>query len=55
MNKLDMLTAREQLMNDVECIVESFFYDTWKNKYSDQMNDLIRVICDAICTNFPSR
>jgi hypothetical protein len=54
MNRLEMLMSREQLMSDVECIVESFFYDTWGDEYNDDMNELTRVICDAICANFPA-
>ena len=54
MNQLEMLSAREQLMSDIECIVESFFYDTWGDEYNDDMNELTRVICDAVCQNFPA-
>jgi hypothetical protein len=55
MDFLEMLSAREQLMSDVECIIESFFYDTWGDEYNDDMNELIRVICDSVCSNFPSK
>jgi hypothetical protein len=55
MDFLEMLSAREQLMSDVECIIESFFYDTWGDEYNDDMNELIRVICDSVCANFPSK
>jgi len=55
MNQLEMLSAREQLMSDIECIVESFFYDTWGDEYNDEMNDFTRVLCDAVCANFPSK
>lgn len=54
MNRLEMLSAREQLMSDIECIVESFFYDTWGDEYNNEMNDFTRVICDAVVSNFPS-
>ena len=54
MNQLEMLTAREQLMEDIDCIVEDFFCDTWGDEYNDDKNELVRVICDAVCKNFPS-
>ena len=54
MDRLEMLMSREQLMSDIECIVESFFYDTWGDEYNDEMNDFTRVICDAVCANFPA-
>jgi flagellar biosynthesis/type III secretory pathway protein FliH len=47
-NKLEMLSAREQLMSDVECIIESNFGEV---EYKD---DVIRQLCDAVCANFPS-
>jgi hypothetical protein len=52
-NQLEMLSAREQLMEDIDCIVEGFFYDTWGDEYGDDKNELVRVICDAVCRNFP--
>ena len=54
MNNLEMLSAREQLQSDIECIVESFFYDTWGDEYNDEMNDFTRALCDAVVANFPS-
>ena len=44
---LDMLTAREQLMEDIDCIIESNFGEV---EYKD---DVIRMLCDAVCKNFP--
>ena len=54
MNQLEMLMSREQLMSDIECIVEGFFYDTWGDEYNNEMNNFTRVLCDAVCANFPS-
>ena len=48
MNKLEMLTAREQLMEDIDCIIESNFGEV---EYKD---DVIRMLCDAVCKNFPT-
>ena len=44
---LEMLTAREQLMEDIMCIVESNFGEV---EYKD---DVITQLCDAVCANFP--
>ena len=45
---LEMLTAREQLMEDIDCIIESNFGEV---EYKD---DVIRQLCDAVCRNFPT-
>ena len=45
---LEMLTAREQLMEDIDCIIESNFGEI---EYKD---DVIRQLCDAVCRNFPA-
>ncbi len=47
MNNLDMLTSREQLMQDAICIVESHFPN-------ENVEDVIRQLCDAVCKNFPT-
>ena len=47
-NQLEMLSQREQLMEDIENIIESNFGEV---EYKD---DVIRVLCDAVCTNFPT-
>ena len=49
MNDLQMLTAREQLMEDIDCIIESNFGEV---EYKD---DVIRQLCDAVCKNFPAK
>ena len=48
LTKLDLLTAREQLMEDIDCIIEANFGEV---EYKD---DIIRMLCDAVCNNFPS-
>jgi len=52
--KLEMLSAREQLMEDIDCIIESFFYDTWGDEYDEEKTQLVTTLCDAVCANFPS-
>ena len=49
MNQLEMLSAREQLMEDIDCIIESNFGEV---EYKD---DVIRQLCDAVCRNFPGK
>ena len=51
-DRLEMLTAREQLMWDIDGIVEEFACNN--NISEDNMEDLIRVLCDSVCKNFPS-
>ena len=53
MNQLEMLTAREQLMWDIDGIVDEFASNN--NISEDNMEDLIRVLCDSVCKNFPSK
>ena len=59
MKNLEMLSAREQLMEDIDCIIEGFFYDTWGSPWGGELtedkNELVRVLCDAVCANFPSQ
>jgi len=50
--QLDMLMSREQLMEDIDCIITSQYLDDKIDE--DDMEDLIRVLCDAVCKNFPT-
>ena len=45
MDMMEMLTAREQLMEDIECIIES--------RIDDDCDGLIATLCDAVCHHFP--
>lgn len=49
MNSLQLLTAREQLMEDIDSIIESNF------GLVDYKDDVVKQLCDAVCTRFPSR
>ncbi len=51
MTTLEMLTSREQLMEDIDAIVTSQYLSDKIEE--DDMEDLIRVLCDAVCANFP--
>jgi len=39
------------LMEDIDCIITSQYMDDKIDE--DVMEDLIRVLCDAVCANFP--
>ena len=45
MNLLKMETAREQLMEDIEMIIET--------RIDDDCDGLIETLCDAVCYHFP--
>ena len=47
---LEMLMQREQLMEDIESIIESKYGHT-----ADDAEDLIVMLCDAVCKNFPAQ
>jgi acyl CoA:acetate/3-ketoacid CoA transferase alpha subunit len=47
-SNLEMLMAREQLIEDIERIVEVI-------DYADDKDILVRILCDAVCRNFPTR
>ena len=48
---LEMLSAREQLMEDIDAIVTSQYLSDKIDE--DDMEDLIVILCDAVCANFP--
>ena len=48
-----LIMAREQLMNDIECIVESHIFEQWGSQYGDVSDELIRTLCDAVCKHIP--
>ena len=51
-NQLEMLSQREQLMEDIDAIITSQYLNDKIDE--DDMEDLIRVLCDAVCENFPT-
>ena len=55
MTNLEMLTAREQLMWDIDGIVEEFACNIVPRISEDDMEDLIKTLCDSVCKNFPSK
>ena len=54
-DQLQMLSQREQLMEDIDCIIESYQIDENFNiNDCDDRDDLVRVLCEAVCKNFPT-
>ena len=51
-NQLEMLSQREQLMEDIDAIITSQYLSDKIDE--DDMEDIIRVLCDAVCKNFPT-
>ena len=50
MERLEMLMAREQLMEDIDCIITDYFAQFDVN-YEEE---LVKILCDAVCKNFPT-
>ena len=48
MNNLEMLTQREQLMEDIIAIVDGL-----GGLSIDTKGELEEILCDAVCRNFP--
>ena len=48
---LEILKQREQLMEDIDCIV-SAQYGQGNEELADEM---IKLLCDAVCKNFPTK
>jgi len=53
-NTLDMLMSREQLMEDIDAICDEFFCENFPAS-SDKYEELVRVLCDSVCKNFPTK
>ena len=55
---LEMLSQRETLMEDIESIVGQQFFEMfgWEDVdgYDEQQSKMIKLLCDAVCTNFPT-
>ena len=45
-----MLMSREQLMEDIDCIITDYFAEYDVNYDAE----LVRILCDAVVRNFPS-
>ena len=51
---LEMLTQREQLMEDIDTICDEFFYANYDGDLS-VADDFVRMLCDAVVKNFPTK
>ena len=49
MDRLTMLSQREQLMEDIDYIISGYFQGIDK----DELNEVTRILCDSVCKNFP--
>ena len=47
---LEMLTAREQLMEDIDCIITEYF----QGIDDAELNQVTEILCNAVCRNFPT-
>ena len=54
-DRLEMLTAREQLMEDIDSIIDGWWVDTFEDEHSEEKEYLTRILCDAVCKNFPTK
>jgi hypothetical protein len=50
---LEMLMQREQLMEDIDGICDEFFYEKYNGDIAER-DELTRILCDAVCKNFPT-
>ena len=53
-DQLEMLTQREQLMEDIDCIVDDFFYEKYNGDIAER-DELVALLCDTVCKNFPAK
>ena len=51
MDRLEMLMSREQLMEDIDAIVSDYFGEIYDSKIDEE---LVKILCDAVCRNFPT-
>ena len=49
--QLEMLQQREQLMEDIDSIISDYFQGIDEN----ELNEVTRILCDAVCKNFPAK
>ena len=58
-DQLEILTQREQLMEDIDSIVDETFMEMfgWEDidKWSNHRDELTRMLCDSVCKNFPTK
>ena len=51
--QMDTLKQREQLMEDIDSICDDFFYSNYNGDVSEA-EELVRMLCDAVCKNYPT-
>ena len=51
---LEILKQREQLMEDIDSIVDDFFYEKYNGDIAEA-DELITILWDAVADNFPCK
>jgi len=50
MNRLELLTQREQLMENIDAIIDGFFYEFYGEDGDTEIRDeLVSRLCDSVC------
>ena len=49
-NKILIKMAKEQLMEDIDCIITEYF----QGIDDAELNQVTEILCDAVCKNFPA-
>ena len=55
-DRITMLSQREQLMEDIQCLIESKFDSVFPHTecYEELRDEFIEDLCDTVCKNFPA-
>ncbi len=48
MNRLDFLIIREQVMENIDSIVDGFFYEKYNGDVAER-DELVTQLCDMVC------
>ncbi len=51
--QINTMDQREQLIEDINSIVESFCMEMWEGNYPETQEELTHILCDAVYKNFP--
>ena len=53
---MKQLNSSKQLMEDIQCIIESKFDSVFPHteSYEELRDEFIEDLCDAVCKNFPT-
>lgn len=54
LDHLEILARREQLIEDINYIIESYFGDIDEIIIIEYKDEVIKQLCDAVCNQFPT-